>query len=45
MLLSLCVGMLMTVAITVFFFVQLMDDILLNQVKQQLSAQTIKDIF
>lgn len=42
MLLSLCVGMLMTVAITVFFFVQLMDDILLNQVKQQLSAQTIK---
>lgn len=42
MLLSLCAGMLMTVAITVFFFVQLMDDLLLNQVKQQLSAQTIR---
>jgi signal transduction histidine kinase len=44
MLVALLAGMLVTVAITVFFFIRLLDDILLNQVKQQLKDQTLKAV-
>ncbi|WP_411345638.1 sensor histidine kinase [Paenibacillus sp. WLX1005] len=42
MLIALLAGMLVTVGITGFFFIRLLDDILLNQVKQQLQDQTMK---
>ncbi|MFD1886063.1 sensor histidine kinase [Paenibacillus wenxiniae] len=44
MLVALLAGMLVTVAITVFFFIRLLDDILLNQIKQQLKDQTLKAV-
>jgi len=44
MLLALCAGMLVTVAITVLLFIRLIDDLLLNQVKHQLNEQTIKAV-
>lgn len=39
MLFSLCIAMLVTVAITVMLFVRLIDDILVNQVKAELHEQ------
>lgn len=42
MLFSLCIAMLITVAITVMLFVRLIDDILMNQVKAELHIQVGK---
>lgn len=42
MLFSLCIAMLVTVAITVMLFVHLIDDILMNQVKAELHGQVGK---
>ncbi|WP_339249133.1 HAMP domain-containing sensor histidine kinase [Paenibacillus sp. FSL P2-0136] len=42
MLFSLCIAMLVTVAITVMLFVRLIDDILVNQVKAELHEQVGK---
>lgn len=44
MLIALLAGMLVTIGITSFFFIRLLDDILLNQVKQQLQDQTLKAV-
>lgn len=42
MLFSVCIAMLVTVAITVMLFVRLIDDILMNQVKAELHGQVGK---